>query len=866
MFSIRSNVKPDEPGVSPEVLLVSHTHWDREWYRTFEEFRAHLVDLVDEMLDTLDTDPAWCFVLDGQAIVVEDYLAVRPEHRARLETAVRAGRVAIGPWYVQPDSLLPSGESHIRNLLEGRQVSSELGACSRVAYCPDSFGHPAEFPMLFAGFDLGLFVAWRGNGTEIDSLGPVFSWHAPDGSAVTAYHLAAGYGSAATLPEDPDLAATLLETVLERIDAPVRAPIVLMNGTDHAFPQAHTSAIVDALAARTGRFVARGLLDALVDAVDTRDRPEYNGDLLGARVANLLPGVWSARLPVKLADRSLERALIAWLEPWAAIASCLGLQEERTSIRTVRRALVANQAHDSIGGCSQDEVHRQMHLRNTSALGLADSTTRRVLERLAGLGRRREVPWTAGPDLAVFNPSPHPVTDVVRVPLDGYPTFRIGPDSADVHPLALGGALTAGYSVDGVPARVVPSDDPGRVRILDDYPALDVEFVVDDVPAFGWRRVRLEPTDAAPEVVDEASEIAADDVAVAAADDGTLRIRFATRELRGVGAIEDKGDRGDTYDFDPVDDDPGAHLVDVTCERHQHPGGIRRLVVTRAFAVPARLASGRERRSEETVRLMVRTEARVAPGVRRVDLNVMINNTAQDHRLRFAVPISGSSTRFRSAAAFGSAHRSVRPPDDTAWVHPAPTTFPHQGWIEVDGVMVGAPGLPEAEVTAEGTVLITLVRAVGRLAGLNLRRRPIPAGPGLVTPDAQCQGPLTARLFLSDTPSPAAARAAEVGLRAVPAGDAPILPPDVDFLRLSSDDLVLSACKPAEDGRGVIIRVHNPTAAPVVAAVRLAKRATRVESVRLDETADGQPVTHAVDTVTCAVPPGGLRSLQVEFD
>src|SRR5438876_7592948 len=93
-----------------DCLLVSHTHWDREWYRTFQAFRARLVDTVDRVLDLIDDDPGYTFLLDGQAIVLEDYLLMRPGRRADLERRVREGRVEIGPWYVQPDSLLPGGE------------------------------------------------------------------------------------------------------------------------------------------------------------------------------------------------------------------------------------------------------------------------------------------------------------------------------------------------------------------------------------------------------------------------------------------------------------------------------------------------------------------------------------------------------------------------------------------------------------------------------------------------------------------------------------------------------------------------------------------------------------------------------------
>src|SRR6059036_1746889 len=149
-----------------KCVLVSHSHWDREWYRTFQSFRARLVDLIDRVLELVAEDPGFRFLLDGQTVVIEDYLEIRPGRRADLEAACRAGRLAIGPWYVQPDSLLPSGEAHVRNLLEGRRVGGTVGPVSRVAYCPDSFDHPAQLPQLFHGFGLGPFIYWRGGATR----------------------------------------------------------------------------------------------------------------------------------------------------------------------------------------------------------------------------------------------------------------------------------------------------------------------------------------------------------------------------------------------------------------------------------------------------------------------------------------------------------------------------------------------------------------------------------------------------------------------------------------------------------------------------------------------------------------------------
>lgn len=858
---------------APDVLIVSHTHWDREWYRTFEAFRARLVDTVDRVLDLLAADPGWEFLLDGQAIVVEDYLAVRPERRDEVEAAVSAGRLAVGPWYVQPDSLLPSGEAHVRNLLEGRRVARSIGGCSDVAYTPDSFGHPAQFPAIFAGFGLGPFVYWRGNGNEIDALGPIYRWVAPSGDAVTAYHLARGYFAAAYLPEPADAAADALVGLLDRLAGVERAPVVLMNGIDHCLPDAHTAAVAEALTARTGRSVRRGLLDDLRAGLDESDRPAFTGDLLGARVANLLPGVWSTRLGLKLADRAADRALVGWAEPWAALGRVLGTPDERPSVRTAWRALLPNQAHDSICGCSQDEVHRQMQGRYATATELALETTDRVLGRLAGLGPTRATPWSTELDVAVFNPSPVARTDVVRLPLDGHPVFRLSDLGGDIHPLTLLDGTNGGYEADGRPARVVAATDPRRMRMWEAMPGIDLELVVADVPAFGWQRVHLAPADPCPDEVDDGRSITSDPgggaegtgLRVDVADDGTLTLHAGGRIFPGLGALEDLGDRGDTYDFDPVagDHDAGAAPVSVRIERRRHPSGLQRLVVERTLAVPRALTEARDARTDDTVPVVVRLEARVAPGVDRVDLDVTVTNPAQDHRLRLRFPTDAPVDRFRAATTFDVAERSTTPADDTGWEHVAPRTFPHQGWVEAHGLIVAAPGLPEAEVTPDGAILVTLLRSIGWLARLDPTTRPIPAGPGLATPEAQCPEGISARLSLrvagdGERSGIVAARAAadELGLRAVPAGDDVLLESGQSMVEVAPEGVVLSALKPADDGEGLVVRLVNPGPDPVESTVSVGFPVAAVESARLDETPDG-------GTVTVEAHPAGRAELRL---
>src|SRR5262249_52310195 len=225
---------------------------------------------------------------------------------------------------------------------------------------------------------------------------------------------------------------------------------------------------------------------------------------------------------------------------------------------------------------------------------------------------------------------------------------------------------------------------------------------------------------------------------------------------------------------------------------------------------------------ETTTPCTLTTEVAIAPGIERVDLSVTLDNRADDHRFRLRFPTGAPVDEFWSATTFDVATRSTRLPDDTGWLHPAPPTFPQQGWVAANGLLVGAPGLPEAEVTADGTIAVTLLRSVGWLSRGDLHSRPVQAGPGMPAPGAQCHGRASARLVLASDADLSIARDAELGFRAVPAGDDPLLGPGLSLLHLTPRELELTTVKHVDDGDGVIIRVLNPTDGALEAQLRVA--------------------------------------------
>ena len=123
--------------------LIPHTHWDREWYLPRAAFQARLVAVLDDLIERLQRDPAYrSFLLDGQTVLLEDYVSVRPERETDLKALVKTGRLQVGPWYVLPDEQIPSGEGLVRNLLLGAADAERWGGRLDVLYSPDAFGHP----------------------------------------------------------------------------------------------------------------------------------------------------------------------------------------------------------------------------------------------------------------------------------------------------------------------------------------------------------------------------------------------------------------------------------------------------------------------------------------------------------------------------------------------------------------------------------------------------------------------------------------------------------------------------------------------------------------------------------------------------
>lgn len=303
------------------VVVVPHTHWDREWYLPFQSFRLSLVRLVDKVLDMLEADPRFVFTLDGQLQTVDDYLEVRPEAGPRIRALVEEGRLAVGPWQTLVDEFLVSGEAIVRNLERGLARGDELGGAMRIGYLPDMFGHVAQMPQILRLAGIEQAVVWRGVPGAIDR--HAFLWQGLDGTEVRAEYLPRGYGNAAHVFADPERLADELEALQVELEPFFDGDALLaMYGNDHTEPEVGVVELVEAVRDRvavelntlpgyfkvsdTGTVSDTGRSVAPVSDTGLR---RWQGELRSGARANLLMGVTSARIDLKQAAARTERTL-----------------------------------------------------------------------------------------------------------------------------------------------------------------------------------------------------------------------------------------------------------------------------------------------------------------------------------------------------------------------------------------------------------------------------------------------------------------------------------------------------------------------------------------------------------------------------
>jgi alpha-mannosidase/mannosylglycerate hydrolase len=742
-----------------KAYLISHTHWDREWYQTFQDYRARLVNLLDELIGFMEKNPAFKYYhLDGQTIVLEDYVEVRPENRKRLQRLIQQGRLIPGPWYVMPDEFLVSGEALIRNLQLGAAISRGWGVePMKVGYIVDIFGHNTQMPQLCQGFGMESVVAFRGvSGMEPSA---EFTWEGADGSAVIFYRLPdeTAYSNFFYKVRKPQLTgasfdldrgcadlAKLIEAEQARSNTGV---LLLMDGVDHVEVMPELPALLDRMrkVMPHARIVHGRLEDFHRDSLKSRRRlPRHSGELRTPRMTpciwpdapcfnDLLANVLSSRIPLKQRNARIQGLLERQAEPWAVCAETAGRREIGQYFDIAWRHLLQNHPHDSICGCSIDQVHQEMTYRFDQSEQIG---TRIASESVAAIHAAVQPPAAGEYLVSVFNPSPFPRQGVVL-------ELEFPNPCPDDFALARRDGTPVPYQrLSAQPAlRILRPyrDIPGA-----SYRTVQTVFADVTVPALGYTTLVYKPDsgerqslaatapkDGRPPCATATAGGAPE--APAVLENGLVRLAFdpagtvvltdlATGEIYpGLNAFEDGGDTGDGYKYvPPANDGIVTGLSEVSVAVMATGPFVASAVVRGILTVPAGLSGDRKGRSSETACLRVCSTFTLRRGSRRVDIRTEIENTARDHVIKALFPARAESCESFADSMFDVVRRDIRRPAGVVFHEPWQENRPLESFVGIGdrrrGLVVFAKGIHEGGVRDDAlrTVFLTVLRCFGQ--------------------------------------------------------------------------------------------------------------------------------------------------------
>jgi alpha-mannosidase len=737
-----------------ELHILSHTHWDREWYRTFQEFRRQLVLLVDELLDVLENDPSFKhFHFDGQTIPIEDYLAIRPDREKRLTKLIRQGRISIGPWYVLNDHFLTHGESTIRNLQIGHLTASKYGKISKVGYMPDQFGLMSQAPQILknAGIDKAVFARGYVPGEERKA---EIQWKSPDGSKVFALFLANWYSNYMRPETDVRKAAAELKEAVEKIQPYSSTDYMLFfNGCDHLNVQAEMGQLVEKLDKHLSdnKVVHTRLEDFMKKLSKACRKPTVvEGERREDHNNQILAGTLSTRMYLKQANNRCESALLT-AETLQALRHHLGGDYDRDYLLQAWKLLLQNHPHDSICGCSIDQVHREMMTRFDQVEQMAKEINK---ESMAWIAEGLALPK---PDesrgVLVFNPTAIKRTEAVNLTID----FPISKPERKQNLLQVSSRIPQNISVfdeenNPVAFHVFAKEEkvvqilsrekmPHSVMVQQFHVQIPVELEPLEYRSFHVLPKKSRSARAKTSLRAGNNRLENEWVQVMVGGDGSISIRDRkTGHLYGpLLSFEDGGDVGDEYLYRCPENDRSVTTVGRPAQTRpvistQHQGTLQ---IERIVPLPDSANLNEERRNRSTVDCLISTRISLYAGYPTLFCETRLENRALNHRLRTIFQSNLTTDRTYSDSPFDIIERPAALPEE--WVDAA-RQFPLQSFValenETQGMAIFTRGLHEYELTntEHGTLALTLLRCVGHLS------RARECHHFLETPEAQCQG------------------------------------------------------------------------------------------------------------------------------
>lgn len=814
-----------------KFFIIAHTHWDREWYMTYQENRIRLVKFMDDLMDTLEKDENFnCFILDGQTSLINDYLDIKSKNKEKLGKLIRSGKIIIGPWFVQPDENIPSGESLIRNLLISKNISDEFGDYLKVGYLPDSFGQSAVMPIILKGFGIDSAVFYRGLAIE-DTPYNEFLWKGLDGSEVISYWMTSGYGNAMFLSEDINKSIEEIENNIKNLGSrSINGNIVLMCGSDQCFPKKFLPEMSLELNEyykslnKDYNFSITSLEDYINELKPYRDKMTVlEGEFRKGKHSRTHISIGGTRMDVKKKNYQVERKYSNLLEPLITITSVQDVENEKEITNRGWKYIVENHAHDSICCCCTDIVHQEMLGRLGYAEQIADTLIKRKFEKLHSLISYEKDRGTPVIILSSFLGIRHSLTKA-----------RIYVKSSDFTIVDSIG-IEVSYIINDEKLINLKDMIVSLSSVPDDfYRMLDIEFYA-DISGVGYKTYYIREGKLGKESSEKLLK------------GNVLENKYIKVEVMGDGSIDimdkvnsviyskqhifkETGNAGDEYDYSPSYNDRVFTSENCLKSIEIVNDTIIKAEIKLNYIIQVPKTTYVDKRSDELCELNISTYMSIYRDDKNVYFNTKINNYAENHRIQIVFNYGKKLEKHFSDSQFGVIEREnesslTEVSEKETWSERYYAVYNQHNYCGVKnnegrGFIIANKGLPQYEVdNSETTKLcITLLSGVGYMGNENIKyRKGRRSGAFCSTKDAEMLGEFnTEYSFIPFNKKEEAISQAECYNNPIYAFSSPKyefdgIYPANNTLASSNDGLQLSAFKEAEDGNGYIIRVFNPT-------------------------------------------------------
>ena len=766
--------------------IISHSHWDREWYLPYEKHHMLLVEFMDSLIETLEKDKDYkSFHLDGQTILLEDYLQVRPGRRDRLAKLIKEDRIIIGPWYVLQDEFLTSSEANTRNLQIGHKDARAYGKISKLGYFPDSFGNMGQAPQMLqqAGIDTAVFGRGVkptgfnnqvGEGDKFESPYSEMYWESKDGSKVLGVLFANWYSNGNEVPTDAKEAKAFWDKRLANAEEYASTDhLLFMNGCDHQPVQTDLS-----LALEEARklypeveFIHSNFLDYIELLKETipDNLKVITGELRSQQTNGwyTLANTASARVYLKQMNANCQMLFEKVAEPIAAMAYDLGKDYPHHMFEYGWKVLMQNHPHDSICGCSVDAVHREMVSRFEKAEAVAQYIIDESMTYIADhMDTDRQGSKEGSLPIIVVNTTGWTKSDLVTTEVKvGKKYFSEGPlregiNQARDHEVGhyqlldnKGNVLPATIKSQGLKFHYDLPKDKFRQPYM--YQSLEVSFEAKELDPFSMAIFTLVPIE--KEIENKDSLITGPYtmenkyLKVDIQEDGSLDVthRLSGHTFKNLATYEDHGDIGNEYIYmKPLGEMPvttkGLKAEMTVIEDTPYRATIE---VVHELMIPARandlledeikeiieFKDRKSQRVDQLIPLVIISQYSLEKGSKGVKVKTSFNNQALDHRLRVLFESNIESPYHYADSIFEVAKRYNEPSKE--WENPCNSQH-QQDFINIHddqiGLTIANKGLNEYEVIRDGkqTIAVTLHRGVRELGDWGV----------FMTPEAQCLG------------------------------------------------------------------------------------------------------------------------------